>query len=85
MRGRQGGFDKGLRTLLELKRLGVKDIGFGITVSNNNSADMLDLYELNRNLRMEFATASFHNSFYFHKSDNKVTNVDTVCATRVIL
>ena len=85
LRGRQGGFDKGLRTLLELKRLGVKDIGFGITVSNNNSADMLDLYELNRNLRMEFATASFHNSFYFHKSDNKVTNVDTVCATRVIL
>ena len=80
LRGRQGGFDNGLRTLLELKRLGVKDIGFGITVSNNNSADMLDLYELNRNLRMEFATASFHNSFYFHKSDNKVTNVDTVCA-----
>ena len=79
MRGRAGGFDKGLRTLLELRRLGIKDIGFGITVSNNNSADMLDLYELNRNLKMQFATASFHNSFYFHKYDNKVTNVDEVC------
>lgn len=80
LRGRQGGFDKGLRTLLELKRMGIKDIGFGITVSNNNSEDMLNLYELNRNLGMEFATASFHNSFYFHKYDNQVTNKDEVCA-----
>ena len=40
---------------------------------------MLDLYELNRNLKMQFATASFHNSFYFHKYDNKVTNIDEVC------
>ena len=80
LRGREGGFDKGLRTLLELRRMGVKDIGFGITVSNNNSDDMLDLYELNKNLKMEFATASFHNSFYFHKYDNQVTNVDEVCA-----
>ena len=80
LRGRPGGFDKGLRTLLELRRMGVKDIGFGITVSNNNSGDMLDLYELNKNLKMEFATASFHNSFYFHKYDNQVTNLDEVCA-----
>ncbi|MGM9848051.1 MAG: radical SAM/SPASM domain-containing protein [Muribaculaceae bacterium] len=80
LRGREGGFDKGLRTLLELRRMGVEDIGFGITVSNNNSEDMLHLYELNRNLKMQFATASFHNSFYFHKYDNKVTNVDEVCA-----
>ena len=34
LRGRQGGFDKGLRTLLKLKSMGVKDIGFGCTVSN---------------------------------------------------
>lgn len=41
---------------------------------------MLNLYELNRNLKMQFATASFHNSFYFHKYDNKVTNIDEVCS-----
>lgn len=79
LRGRNGGFDKGLRTLLALRKLGVKDIGFGITVSNNNSEDMLWLYELNKNLKMQFATASFHNSFYFHKYDNVVTNIDEVC------
>lgn len=80
LRGRKGGFDRGLRTLLELRRMGIKDIGFGITVSNSNSADMLHLYELARNLKLEFATAAFHNSFYFHKDDNVITNIEEVCA-----
>lgn len=39
LRGHAGGFDKGLRTLLTLKDMGLKDIGFGCTVSNNNSKD----------------------------------------------
>lgn len=74
LRGREGGFEKGVRTLKRLKEMGIKDIGFGITVSNHNSADMLDLYELSKELDMEFATAAFHNSFYFHKYDNVITN-----------
>jgi radical SAM protein with 4Fe4S-binding SPASM domain len=80
LRGRTGGFDKGLRTLLRLKAMGLKDIGFGCTVSNYNSKDMLSLYQLSRQLGMEFATATFHNSYYFHKSDNVVTNKEEVCA-----
>ena len=62
LRGHAGGFDKGLRTLLTLKEMGMKDIGFGCTVSNNNSKDMLSLYQLSKSLGMEFATAAFHNS-----------------------
>lgn len=80
LRGREGGFDKGLRTLLTLKEMGLKDIGFGCTVSNYNSNDMLSLYLLSKSLGMEFATAAFHNSYYFHKDDNVITNRDEVCA-----
>jgi radical SAM protein with 4Fe4S-binding SPASM domain len=80
LRGRPGGFDRGLRSLLRLRQMGVKDIGFGITVSNNNSPDMLWLYELAKELRLQLATAAFHNSFYFHKGDNQITNVDEVKA-----
>lgn len=80
LRGREGGFDKGLRILLKLKNMGIKDIGFGITVSNHNSADMLSLYQLSKTMGMEFATAAFHNSYYFHKEDNFITNKDEVCA-----
>lgn len=79
LRGREGGFDKGLRILLRLREMGVKDIGFGITVSNHNSEDMLSLYRLAKQLGLEFATAAFHNSYYFHKGDNKITNKDEVC------
>jgi len=78
LRGRPGGFDRGLRTLLGLREMGRKDVGFGITVSNNNSKDMLWLYELAKQLKMEFATAAFHNSFYFHKYDNEITNKEEV-------
>ena len=74
LRGRPGGFDRGLRTLLTLRQMGLKDIGFGCTVSNHNSTDMLALYQLARQLGLEFATAAFHNSFYFHKHDNVITN-----------
>ena len=79
LRGRTGGFDRGLKTLLGLKKAGVKDIGFGITVSNHNSEDMLWLYELGKSMGLEFATASFHNSYYFHKDDNFISNKDEVC------
>jgi radical SAM protein with 4Fe4S-binding SPASM domain len=78
LRGREGGFDRGLKTLLGLQEMGVKDIGFGCTASNQNSEDMLWLYELSKSLGMEFATATFHNSFYFHRDDNVVTNQDKV-------
>ncbi len=80
LRGRAGGFDRGLATLTELRRIGLKDIGFACTVSDRNSADMLRLYELSRRLQMEFATAAIHNSFYFHKSDNRIANPEKVIA-----
>lgn len=78
LRGREGSFDRAMRLLLTLKEMGIKDIGYGCTVSNKNSEDMLWLYKLSRELGMEFATASFHNSYYFHKDDNEITNKEEV-------
>jgi len=80
LRGREGGFDRAIRTLLALKDMGIKDIGFGQTVSNKNSHDLLPLHNLATSLGMEFATATFHNSYYFHKTDNVVENKDEVKA-----
>lgn len=39
--------------------MGLKDIGFGCTVSNYNSGDMLKLYQLSLSMGLEFATAAF--------------------------
>ncbi len=69
IRGIPDGFDRGLRTLLSLRRMGVKDIGFGMTVQDKNCKDLIPLYELSTALNYEFATATLHNSHYFHKMD----------------
>ncbi len=71
LRGIKDGFDRGIRTLTGLRHLGIKDIGFGITISDRNARDMIELYRLAKMMGMEFATAAVHNAFYFHKFDNK--------------
>jgi len=80
LRGIKDGFDHGLRTLLELQRMGLKDIGFGITVSDRNVKEMLELYQLAKVMNVEFATAIVHNSYYFHKHDNEINESDEVIA-----
>jgi radical SAM protein with 4Fe4S-binding SPASM domain len=78
LRGLEHGFDHGLRTLLELKSLGLKDLGFGITVSDRNAKDMIELFRLAQAMNLEFATAVVHNSYYFHKHDNRIRQKERV-------
>lgn len=85
LRGQEHSFDHGLRTLLELQRIALKDIGFGITISEKNAQDMLELYQLAKAMNVEFATAVVHNSYYFHKHDNEISNKEGVIACFVEL
>ena len=78
IRGMRNGFDRGLRTLLTLRRMGIADIGFGMTVQDLNYKDLLPLYELSNALGYEFATATLHNSHYFCKLDNRIENKDLI-------
>ena len=80
LRGRRGGFDRGIRTLMGLRQMGVKDIGIATTVSHMNCRELVPLYKLTTELNMDFATAAFHNSFYFHKQDNFVQDQNDVSA-----
>jgi len=78
LRGIKDGFDHGLRTLLKLRSMGVEDIGFGITLSDRNADDLLELYELADAMGLEFATAAMHNTYYFHKFDNVIHETERV-------
>jgi len=78
IRGIPDGFDRGLRTLLTLRKMGIKDIGFAMTVQDMNYKDMMPLYELSNALNYEFATATLHNSHYFHKLDNRIKDKDLI-------
>jgi MoaA/NifB/PqqE/SkfB family radical SAM enzyme len=48
LRGIENGFDHGLRTLVTLHDMGIKDIGFGITVPYRNAKDMIEMEKKGR-------------------------------------
>lgn len=70
-RGTKDGFDHALRTMLELKKTKCKNIGFSVVISDDNYEDLLYLYELCVSLDIELGNSVVHNSWYFHKDDNK--------------
>lgn len=78
IRGLDDGFNRGYTTLKKLVDMGMKDIGFGMTVQDRNAADLIPLYNISDELGMEFATASLHNSFYFVESNNIIKDRLTV-------
>lgn len=78
LRGIKNGFDRALRCILELKSLGLKDIGFAIVISDNNIHDLKYLYQLSSALGVEFSQSAMHNSFYFFKQDNKIESIDII-------
>lgn len=78
IRGIPGGFDHGIRTILHLKELGIKDIGLAIVISDKNIADLLNLYKFTVAMDLEFSNSAMHNSFYFFKHDNKIGDLDLV-------
>ncbi len=78
LRGLKHGFDRALKGILELKSLGLKDIGFAIVISDKNIDDLINLYRLCSELNIEFSQCTLHNSFYFFKDDNKIENPDII-------
>ncbi|WP_050642762.1 MULTISPECIES: radical SAM protein [Clostridia] len=70
IRGLQNGYQRGYQTLKKLREMGMKDVGFGMTVQDKNAPDLIPLYKISDEMGMEFATASLHNSFYFVEAKN---------------
>ena len=70
IRGLDNGYQKGYQTLKKLREMGMKDVGFGMTVQDKNAPDLVPLYKISDEMGMEFATASLHNSFYFVEAKN---------------
>ncbi len=70
IRGLEDGFNRGYSTLQKLREMGMKDVGFGVTVQDRNAPDLVPLYKISQQMGLEFATATLHNSFYFVESGN---------------
>ncbi len=83
IRGMPKGFDNALRILTTLHSMGITDIGFGLTIQDANAHDVKELHQLAKMMDVEFATAALHNSFYFHKEDNRIdSSADAISALK---
>ena len=80
IRGIPDGYRRTQETLRKLQEMGLKDIGFAMTVQGLNYRDLVGLYDMAKGLDYEFATATLHNSHYFHKLDNRIENKEAVIA-----
>jgi hypothetical protein len=56
--------------LLRLKELGGCDLGFAITIQDDNVSEVCEVYHLAREHGFELATSTLHNGLQFHKGDN---------------
>ena len=80
LRGMEDGFDRALRTILELKKTKCRNIGFSIVICDRNSEDLVALHELCSYLGVELGNSVMHNSWYFNKFDNVNIDVDKAVA-----
>jgi MoaA/NifB/PqqE/SkfB family radical SAM enzyme len=80
IRGIPDGYRRAQDTLKKLREMGLKDIGFALTIQDLNYRDLVVLYKMAQGLDYEFATAAVHNSHYFHKLDNKIEHKEAVTA-----
>ena len=78
IRGIRHGFERAVESYRRLKSVGVKDLGFAVTVQDENAGGLLDLFALCQREDAEFAQAVPHNGYYFHKHDNEIVHVGAV-------
>jgi len=78
VRGIPGAFDKALHTLIELKMLGIKDLGIGSTVSDLNYKDLRYIFTFAESMGLELPINIVHNSYYFHKMDNSIEHKEDI-------
>jgi MoaA/NifB/PqqE/SkfB family radical SAM enzyme len=78
IRGIRNGFDRAMRTVLRLKNLGAKDVGFAITISHRNSRELVDLYHLCAHMGVEFSQSVVHDAWQFRVPNNVIENQEEV-------
>ena len=67
-------YDKAIESLDKLKELGIIDLGISFTLQEKNYDKMLDLYKFALEKKVDFGVSIIHNSFYFSKNDNSISN-----------
>lgn len=72
VRGIEGGFEKSIKTIKGLKTLGVKNIKIAFTLGDYNYKDFRKVYDLSREMKVEFTLAVVHSAENYFGKENKI-------------
>ena len=72
IRGEKDGFERKISTIKRLIKAGGCDLGFALTFQDENVDQIMKVYKLTQELKIELATSAIHNAFQFHKNDNYI-------------
>jgi MoaA/NifB/PqqE/SkfB family radical SAM enzyme len=73
IRNHKGCFDKIMRTVAELKRVGLKDLGLACTGSKDNPGALLKVKQLSKELGVDYVSSVVHSSeLYFGEQGDMV-------------
>jgi len=77
VRGVFGIYTAVIKTVKELQKIGIDNLGFSFTIMDKNVHQLKDVYNLSKEMNIELALAVVQNSdIYFGKNDNKITFID---------
>lgn len=77
VRGIDNAYEKALNTIKELKKANINDIRLAFTASNKNCEHLSKVYDLARELNIEFTMSIVHNSDnYFNIDTNLLTDIE---------
>jgi len=74
IRGEKDGYETKIKAMQQLIEAGGEDLGFATTFQDENYDEILKIFNLTKELKIELATSALHNAFQFHKNDNYIYN-----------
>jgi len=73
IRGVANTYTRAIETIKKLKELGIKNLGIGFTLMSNNIDQIRNIYQLSKELDIQFSISSIQNSdIYFNKANNNL-------------
>ncbi len=67
------GYNKILKTINSLKKLGINNLKIGFTLGDYNTKELPKVYELSKKLNMEFSLAIVHSSDHYFSAKNYIS------------
>jgi len=72
IRGVESGFEKSIKTIKGLKELGVRNVKIAFTLGDYNYKDFRKVYNLSREMNVEFTMAVVHSAENYFGKENKI-------------